>query len=100
MLYAILADDVADSLAARRAHRPAHLQRLLTLQDQGRLVLAGPRPRIDAADPGEAGYSGSLIVAEFETLAAAQAWARDDPFMKGGVYERIHVYPFTRTLPQ
>ncbi|NGY06168.1 YciI family protein [Solimonas terrae] len=100
MLYAILAHDAPDSLAGRRAHRPAHLERLLVLQNQGRLVLAGPRPRIDAADPGEAGFSGSLVVAEFESLQAAQAWAQDDPFMKAGVYQRIDVYPFVKTLPQ
>ncbi|HET8883223.1 MAG TPA: YciI family protein [Solimonas sp.] len=100
MLYAIVAHDAPDSLAARRVHRPAHIERLVALQDQGRLVLAGPRPNIDAADPGEAGFSGSLVVAEFESLAAARAWADADPFMKAGVYRHIDVYPFVKTLPQ
>lgn len=100
MLYAIIAHDVPNSLEKRRANRPPHLARLVALQEQGRVVLAGPRPSIDAADPGEAGFSGSLIVAEFESLAAAQAWANDDPFMKAGVYDRIEVYPFVKTLPQ
>lgn len=99
MLYAILSHDAADSLARRRANRPAHLARLHALRDQGRLVLAGPRPRIDAADPGEAGYAGSLVVAEFESLDAARAWAQDDPFVHAGVYERVEVWPFTKTLP-
>ncbi|MGH8444565.1 MAG: YciI family protein [Solimonas sp.] len=100
MLYAIISHDFADSLAKRRANRPAHLERLLALQNQGRLVLAGPRPRIDAADPGEAGFSGSLVVAEFDSLEAAKSWADEDPFVKTGVYERVEVYPFLKTLPQ
>lgn len=100
MLYAILGHDVADSLGQRRISRPAHVERLLRLQEAGRLVLAGPRPMIDAADPGEAGFSGSLVVAEFESLAAAQAWADADPYVKAGVYARVDVYPFVKTLPQ
>lgn len=100
MLYAILGHDVADSLGQRRISRPAHVERLLHLQEAGRLVLAGPRPMIDAADPGEAGFSGSLVVAEFESLAAAQAWADADPYVKAGVYARVDVYPFVKTLPQ
>ncbi|MFT4046077.1 MAG: YciI family protein [Solimonas sp.] len=100
MLYAIISDDVPDSLARRRVHRPAHLERLVKLQEQGRLVLAGPRPRIDAGDPGDAGFSGSLIVAEFASLEAAQAWAADDPFVHAGVYAQVNVYPFVKTLPR
>jgi len=100
MLYAIIADDVPGSLAQRRAHRPAHLERLTKLQEQGRLVLAGPRPSIDSADPGEAGFSGSLVVAEFDSLEAAQAWASDDPFVHAGVYGEVRVYPFVKALPK
>ena len=99
MLYAIVSDDVPDSLPLRRANRPAHLARLVTLQNEGRLVLAGPRPRIDAADPGEAGFSGSLVVAEFDSLEAAQAWAGADPYVAAGIYARVQVYPFVKTLP-
>ncbi|WP_028079049.1 YciI family protein [Solimonas soli] len=100
MLYAIISDDVPDSLARRRAHRPAHLARLERLQEQGRLVLAGPRPRIDSSDPGDAGFSGSVVVAEFESLEAARAWAADDPFVHAGVYAQVNVYPFVKTLPK
>lgn len=100
MLYAIISHDAADSLARRRTHRPAHLARLVALQDEGRLVIAGPRPRIDAADPGEAGFSGSVVIAEFDSLEAAQTWAADDPFVHAGVYERVEVYPFVKTLPK
>ncbi|MEQ1438150.1 YciI family protein [Fontimonas sp. SYSU GA230001] len=99
MLYMILADDAPDSLPARRATRPAHLQHLRALIDQGRLVLAGPRPRVDSTDPGDAGFHGSLIVAEFPTLEDAQAWARQDPYAKAGVFERVIVQPFVRALP-
>jgi uncharacterized protein YciI len=100
MLYVIISHDVADSIAQRRTARPAHLDRLILLQDQGRLELAGPRPRIDAADPGEAGFSGSVVIAEFESLEAAQAWADDDPYLKAGVYARVEVYPFVKALPR
>lgn len=99
MLYLILGEDREGSLAARRATRPAHLARLTALQDAGRLVLAGPCPAIDAADPGEAGFTGSLIVAEFESLAAAQAWADADPYVAAGVYARVTVKPFRQALP-
>lgn len=99
MLYAIVGTDVPDSLAKRSAARPAHVQRLEALRDAGRLVLAGPFPAIDAADPGPAGFSGSLIVAEFDDLAAAQAWADADPYVAGGVYASVSVRPFRRTLP-
>lgn len=99
MLYAIIADDHPGSLANRRAHRPAHLARLQALQAEGRLVLAGPRPLADSADPGDAGFSGSLVVAEFANLQAAQDWAAADPFIAHGVYARVSVYPFIKALP-
>ncbi len=99
MLYAIIARDRRDSLAARLAARPAHLERLRALQEEGRLVLAGPHPAIDAEDPGEAGFSGSLVVAEFPALEAARAWARADPYVTADVYEAVEVKPFKRVLP-
>jgi len=99
MLYAIVGTDVPDSLARRATARPAHVARLEALRDEGRLVLAGPFPAIDANDPGPAGFSGSLIVAEFADLAAAQAWADADPYVEGGVYASVSVRPFRRTLP-
>lgn len=99
MWYAICAEDVADSLDKRMAARPAHLQRLQDLQAQGRLLLAGPFPAIDSVDPGPAGYSGSLIVAEFDSLAAAKSWADADPFVSAGVYAHVSVKPFRKTLP-
>lgn len=99
MLYAIIAQDVADSSSRRAAVRERHLERLRALLDQGRLVLAGPHPAVDAEDPGPAGYSGSLIVAEFETLTAAQAWADADPYIAAGVYEHVTVKPFRQVLP-
>ena len=99
MLYAIIADDRPESLAARLAARPAHLARLTALQGEGRLLLAGPFPAIDANDPGPAGFSGSLIVGEFASLADAKAWADADPFVAAGVYENVTVKPFRKTLP-
>ena len=99
MWYAIVADDVADSLSARQAARPAHLERLQALHDAGRLLLAGPFPAIDAAGPGPAGFTGSLIVAEFDSLEAAQAFADADPFVGAGVYANVRVRPFRKTLP-
>lgn len=99
MLYAILAQDRPDSLPARRAARPAHVERLKALVEAGRLVLAGPHPAIDAPDPGPAGFSGSLIVAEFDSLEDAQRWAEADPYVEAGVYERVTVKPFVRVLP-
>jgi len=99
MLYAIIGDDAPGSLEKRLAARPAHLERLKALQDAGRLVLAGPCPAIDAPDPGPAGFSGSLIVAEFESLAAAQAWAAADPYATEGVFARATVRPFRKVLP-
>lgn len=100
MLYAILSEDVADSGERRATARADHLARLERLQDEGRLVLAGPHPAIDAEEPGEAGFSGSLIVAEFESLEAARAWADADPYVAAGVYRRVEVKPFRKTLPR
>jgi uncharacterized protein YciI len=99
LLYTIIACDHADSLAARRATRPAHLARLQALHGEGRLILAGPHPAVDALDPGEAGFTGSLIVAEFADLAAARAWADQDPYLAAGVYRQVEVKPFIQVLP-
>lgn len=99
MLYSIFATDHPDSLAARRAARPDHLQRLQALQAQGRLILAGPHPAVDASDPGEAGFSGSLVVAEFADLEAARHWAEQDPYLAAGVYRQVEVKPFVKVLP-
>lgn len=98
MLYAIIAEDNAGSLAARKTTRPAHLERLQELQRQGRLLLAGPHPAIDSEDPGEAGFSGSLIVAEFPSLDAASLWADADPYKAAGVYKQVTVKPFKKVL--
>lgn len=100
MLYAIIADDAPNSLERRVAARPLHLARLTAMQAAGRLVLAGPFPAIDSPDPGPAGFSGSLIVAEFDSLETAQAWADADPFVSAGVYARVAVRPFRQTLPR
>jgi len=99
MLYAIVGQDVPDSLAARLAARPAHVERLKALQEQGRMILAGPFPAIDSPDPGPAGFSGSLIVADFASLEAAQAWAAADPYVAAGVYGNVVVKPFKQTMP-
>jgi uncharacterized protein YciI len=99
MWYAITGTDVPDSLARRASARPAHLERLERLRDEGRLLLAGPFPAIDAADPGPAGFSGSLIVAGFDDLAAARAWAEADPYVAAGVYAGVDVRPFRKVLP-
>ncbi|RIX42019.1 MAG: YciI family protein [Rhodocyclales bacterium GT-UBC] len=99
MLYAILGEDRAGSLEQRLAARPAHLERLHALQAEGRLILAGPCPAIDSPDPGPAGFSGSIIVAEFDSLPAAQAWADADPYVAAGVYEKVSVKPFKKVLP-
>ena len=99
MLYAIIATDVADSLEKRLAARPEHLERLQQLNAEGRIVLAGPHPAVDSNDPGAAGFSGSLIVAEFESLVAAQAWAEADPYVTAGVYANVVVKPFKQVLP-
>lgn len=99
MLYAIIATDVENSLESRLAARPAHLARLEQLKQEGRLVLAGPNPAIDSNDPGPAGFSGSLIVAEFDSLQAAQTWAEADPYRTAGVYSSVLVKPFKKVLP-
>lgn len=99
MFYALVGQDVPDSLERRLAARPAHLERLQALQQAGRLLLAGPFPNIDSNDPGSAGFSGSLIVAEFDTLADAQAWADVDPYVASGVYSSVSVKPFKKVFP-
>lgn len=99
MLYAIIAQDVENSLQDRLIARPKHLERLTALQDQGRLILAGPHPSIDSEDPGEAGFSGSLVVAEFESLLEAKAWADADPYVAAGVYASVTIKPFKKVFP-
>ncbi len=99
MWYVIEGYDGEQVLAARMQARSAHLDRLKALLDQGRLLLAGPCPAIDAEDPGEAGFSGSVVIAEFDSLAAAQAWAEADPYIAAGVYVRVDVRPFRKVLP-
>lgn len=99
MFYALIAEDHPGSLDRRKANRPAHLARLAALESDGRLLLAGPHPAMDSPDPGPAGFSGSLVVAEFESLAAAQAWAAEDPYQAAGVYARVTVKPFLKVLP-
>lgn len=99
MLYAIIATDVANSLENRLAVRPAHIERLQQLKAEGRVVLAGPHPAIDSNDPGAAGFTGSLIVAEFASLEAAKAWADADPYIAAGVYANVLVKPFKQVLP-
>lgn len=100
MLYSIVSTDVDDSLPLRQKARPAHLERLQALQDAGRLVLAGPSPAIDSEDPGSAGFTGSLIVAEFADLEEARAWAESDPYVAAGVYAEVRVKPFKRVFPR
>ncbi len=99
MWYTIIGQDMPDSLPKRLAARPAHLARLQALQDEGRLLLAGPFPAIDAADPGQAGFAGSLIVAEFSSLAAAHDWAEADPYSTTGVFKQITIQPFKKVFP-
>lgn len=99
MLYVIVGEDTPDSLSARLAARPAHLARLQELQAQGRLILAGPCPAIDSPDPGPAGFSGSVIVAEFPSLEDARTWADADPYVAAGVYQAVSVKPFKKVLP-
>lgn len=99
MLYAIVSQDVDNSLPLRKQLRAGHLARLQELNDQGRLVLAGRNPAIDAKDAGDAGFTGSLVVAEFDNLAQAQAWADADPYLDGGVYASVMVKPFDKVLP-
>ncbi|MCW9023148.1 MAG: YciI family protein [Gammaproteobacteria bacterium] len=99
MWYAIIAEDNENSLELRKVTRPAHLQRLEALRDEGRLLIAGPHPAIDNSDPGPAGFTGSLVVAEFDSLDAAQDWANHDPYLDAGVYARVTVKPFNKVLP-
>lgn len=95
----IVGEDVENSLEKRIQARPAHIERLKTMQEQGRIILAGPNPAIESEDPAEAGFTGSLIVAEFESLNAAQEWANADPYVDAGVYEKVSVKPFKKVLP-
>lgn len=98
MLYSIVGQDVANSLENRLAARPAHLERLQSLRDQGRLVLAGPNPAIDSNDPGAAGFTGSVVIAEFASLEEAKAWADADPYVAAGVYAQVEVKPFKQVF--
>ena len=99
MWYSLVCTDIADSLTQRKAARPAHLQRLEALRDAGRLFVAGPNPSIDSEDPGEAGFSGSIIIAEFDSLSAAEEWAAQDPYQTAGVYASVSVKAFKKVLP-
>ena len=99
MWYMIYAEDTPNSLTKRLQARPAHLQRLQELQQQGRLLVAGPTPAIDSEDPGEAGFSGSLVIAEFTSLEQAKAWADNDPYVPAGVYAKVTVKPYKKVLP-
>jgi uncharacterized protein YciI len=99
MWYAIMSTDVEDSLERRASARPEHLARVNTLVDEGRLLVAGPHPAVDALEPGEAGFTGSLIIAEFDSLDEARTWANDDPYVKAGVYSSVTVKPFKKVLP-
>ena len=99
MLYAVISQDIENSLEKRITVRPAHIERLNILKNEGRLILAGPHPAIDNNEPGEAGFTGSLVVAEFDSLADAQAWADADPYLASGAYESVVVKPFKKVLP-
>ena len=99
MLYAIIGQDFENSLEKRKSARDQHIARLNTLKNQGRLIIAGPYPAVDSPDPGEAGFTGSLIIAEFESQQSAQAWADADPYIAAGVYEKVVVKPFKHVLP-
>ncbi|MCS3461749.1 YciI family protein [Aeromonas rivuli] len=98
MWYLIYSEDVAASLALRKQARPAHLARLQALQDEGRLLTAGPNPAIDAEDPADAGFSGSTVIAEFNSLADARAWADADPYVAAGVYDKVTIKPFKKVF--
>lgn len=99
MWYAIISQDIDNSLPLRQQARPAHIARLTELSDQGRLLIAGPHPAADCEDPGDAGFTGSLVVAQFDSLAQAQAWADADPYVAAGVYQQVVVKPFKKVLP-
>lgn len=99
MYYAIISEDIPNSLERRMSVRPAHVERLKALADEGRLLIAGPHPAIDSEEPSEAGFSGSLVVAEFASLDAAKAWADADPYVGAGVYQSVTVKPFKKVLP-
>lgn len=99
MWYAIVGQDVDNSLTLRKAHRPAHLERLKDLNEQGRLLIAGPNPASDSAEPSDAGFTGSLVVVDFDCLSDAQAWANTDPYFVNGVYQSVTVKPFIKVLP-
>ncbi len=99
MWYAILSEDVEDSLGKRATARPAHIERLKELMAEGRLMVAGPHPAIDSEQPGDAGFSGSLVIAKFDSLEEAEAWAAADPYVESGAYENVTVKPFKKVLP-
>jgi uncharacterized protein YciI len=99
MLYAIISEDVADSLPKRKVARAAHIARLNALVDAGRLIIAGPHPAIDSDEPGSAGFTGSLVIAEFDSLEQAQSWADADPYIEAGVYAKVTVKPYKKALP-
>jgi len=99
MLYAIISEDIENSLPLRKQHRAAHLDRLKTLDAEQRLFVAGPHPKIDSEEPNDAGFSGSLIIAEFENLTAAQAWADEDPYVLNGIHSKVVVKPYKKVLP-
>lgn len=99
MYYAIISEDVEHSLPLRKQARPAHIARLEALRDQGRLLVAGPHPALDTTEPGDAGFTGSLVIAEFESLNDAREWADADPYVEAGVYQRVSVKPFKAVLP-
>lgn len=99
MYYAIISEDVEDSLPLRSSARPAHIARLKALRDEGRLLVAGPHPALDTPEPGEAGFTGSLVIAEFDSLESAQSWADADPYVDAGVYQQVTVKPFKAVLP-
>ncbi|OQK18031.1 BolA family transcriptional regulator [Methyloprofundus sedimenti] len=100
MLYAILSEDIAESLEKRMSARPAHLERLQALQNEGRLVIAGPHPAVDSNTSGDTGFTGSLVIAEFDNLTAAKNWADNDPYIDAGVYAKVSVKPFKQVFPQ
>ena len=99
MWYAIISEDVENSLPLRKQARPAHLERMEVLKNEGRVLIAGPHPAVDAEDPGEAGFTGSLVVVDFPSLEEAKAWADQDPYVLGGVYKSVTVKPFKLVLP-